>query len=279
MIRLGNIAYSNCYPIHAALCNPEHRPPWLRVTSGPPTQLNAMMARGELDVAPCSSIEIARHSGEYAALDGVCIGSDGPVDSILLFARAPLDELSGARVALSRASATSRVLLRILLEVKAGLEPTYYDFDDGGDDPLEGNEAEAALFIGDAALRRRLRPGERVVDLGAAWTEWTGLPFVYALWMIRVPVLDNPQLAALCRDILEARDRVDEELPQLAREAATEFGIDPKRLLAYWSSVRYRYTDSMAEGLRRFFRYARDLDVIPAVPEIRYYRPQTDVKR
>jgi chorismate dehydratase len=273
MIRLGNIAYSNCYPIHAALCNPERRPPWLRVTTGPPTHLNAMLARGELDVAPCSSIEIARHADRYLALDGVCIGSEGPVDSILLFSRAPLEELDGARVALSRASATSRVLLRILLEAKAAIQPVYRDFDDAGTDPLDLNEAEAALFIGDAALQRRKRPGERVTDLGAAWTEWTGLPFAYALWMIRGAVLDNPELPGLCRDILAARDRAEEELPQLALEAASIFEIDPPRLLSYWRSVRYRYTDAMAEGLQLFLRHARNLDEIPAVPEIRYYRP------
>ena len=273
MIRLGNIAYSNCYPIHAALCNPERRPPWLRVTTGPPTQLNAMLARGELDVAPCSSIEIARHADEYLALDGVCIGSEGPVDSILLFARAPLEELHGARVALSRASATSRVLVRILLEVKAGVQPSYRDFDDAAGDPLDRSEAEAALFIGDAALQRRKRPGETVTDLGAVWTEWTGLPFVYALWMIRAAALDDPELPGLCRDILEARDRAEKDLPQLARDAATIFELDPERLLAYWRSVRYRYTDAMAEGLQLFLRHARDLNAIPVLPEIRYYRP------
>ena len=100
MIRLGNIAYSNCYPIHAALCNPERRPSWLEVTDGPPTRLNALLAAGELDVAPCSSIEIAWHAGDYRVLDGVCIGSEGPVESILLFSRGPLEALDGARVAL-----------------------------------------------------------------------------------------------------------------------------------------------------------------------------------
>jgi chorismate dehydratase len=111
------------------------------------------------------------------------------------------------------------------------------------------------------------------MDLGAAWTEWTGLPFAYALWMIRGAVLDNPELPGLCRDILAARDRAEEELPQLALEAASIFEIDPPRLLSYWRSVRYRYTDAMAEGLQLFLRHARNLDEIPAVPEIRYYRP------
>ena len=274
MIRLGNIAYSNCYPIHAALCNPERRPSWLRVTTGAPTLLNAMLARAELDVAPCSSIEIARHADEYLALDGVCIGSDGPVDSILLFSRGPLDGLDGGRVALSTASATSRVLLRILLESKAAVRPRYHDFDDTGADPLDRDEAEAALFIGDAALGRRKRPGEQVTDLGAAWTAWTGLPFVYALWMIRADALENPELPDLCREILNARHRTEEDLPRLADEAARRFELDPDRLLSYWRSVRYQYSGLMARGLQLFFQYARDLEVISTVPEIRYYRPE-----
>ena len=273
MIRLGNIAYSNCYPIHAELCNPERRPPWLEVVTGPPTRLNAMLERGELDVAPCSSIEIARHADEYVVLDGVCIGSNGPVDSILLFSRAPIEELDGARVALTSASATSRVLVRVLLETRASVTPHYLDFDDAGADPLDDGEAEAALYIGDAALQRQKRPDECVTDLGAAWTEWTGLPFVYALWLIRSAALDEPELSDVGRAILEARDRAAEEIPRLAREAATLFDLDPERLLSYWGSVQYRYTDDMAEGLHRFLRYATDLGAIPAVPEIRYFRP------
>ena len=273
MIRLGNIAYSNCYPIHAALCNPARRPPWLEVISGPPSRLNAMLARGELDVAPCSSIEIARHETEYLALDGVCIGSDGPVQSILLFSRRPLDDLEGARVALSRASATSRVLVRVLLERVWRAAPEYLDFDDAMADPLDAGAAEAALFIGDAALRRVPRDGEQVTDLGAAWTEWTGLPFVYALWLIRSAAVKQPELPTVCREILRARDRAAAELPGLAEEAAPVFDMEAERLVAYWRSVRYTYSEAMAEGLLRFLAYARELRAIPEPQDIRYYSP------
>jgi chorismate dehydratase len=273
VIRLGNIAYSNCYPIHAEVCKSGRRPEWLRVTDGTPGRLNAMLASGRLDVAPCSSIEAARHPEEYAALDGVCIGSEGPIASILLFARAGLKDLDGARVALPRASATSRVLLQILLELRFRVHPTFIEFDDAGPDPIEGGVADAALFIGDTALRRRRRPDESVTDLGAEWTDWTGLPFVFALWLIRREALDKRELPWLCREVLEARDRSESEreLERLAKEAACVFALDPETLVSYWRLVNYRLTDAMAAGLAHFFRLACQVGAIPSVPGLSYY--------
>ncbi|MFQ5747799.1 MAG: menaquinone biosynthesis protein, partial [Gemmatimonadota bacterium] len=192
MIRLGHIAFSNCYPIHASVLG-DDRPDWLSVIGGPPNELNELLAEGRLDVAPCSSVELARHPGAYRALSGLCIGSDGPVESIILVSRAPLRELGGETVALPTASATSRLLARLLL-ARAGAEPGWIDFDQGSEDPVLGGRAAAALFIGDAALRRPTDPADLTYDLGHEWTSWTGLPFVYALWQVRESVASDPRI-------------------------------------------------------------------------------------
>lgn len=274
MIRLGNIDYTNCYPIHADLIDGQ-RPPWLHITDGPPAALNALLAAGDLDVAPCSSIEAARHASDYVVLSDLCIGSDGPVESITLVSRVPLDQLGGARVALPTASATSRCLARILLETRLGVTPRWEDFEQGHRDPLDrasssddvdgvdADPVQAALFIGDVALRRNRRPGELVADLGAEWREWTGLPFVFALWQARAELTGSPELAWLHDALVAARDRLSVESHALASAAASRYDVDPDRLGAYWKTVKYRLDDRMLDGLRLFYRMAADLGEVP----------------
>jgi chorismate dehydratase len=273
MLRLGNIDYSNCYPIHGPVLAAD-RPDWLEVVDGAPSDLNRLMASGELDIAPGSSIELARHAREYGALSGLCIGSDGPVESIVLATRRPLRELGGRTVALPTASATSRCMLRILLEVRLGLRPEWTEFDQRSTDPLRPEttrsaSADAALFIGDVALRREPLNGEAHIDLGAEWTDWSGLPFVYALWLIADRVVGRPETRLLHAWLLRQRDAARADLQALARSAESRFGFPPSRMLAYWDRIRYSLDDRMLEGLRHFLSLAARIGEAPAVERIR----------
>ena len=269
MLRLGNIDYSNCYPIHGPLLE-AGRPPWLEVVDGTPSDLNRRLAKGELDIAPGSSIELARHAREYAALSGLCIGSAGPVESIILATRIPAEGLDGRSVALPTASATSRCLLRILLEIRLGVRPVWTDFDQEAGDPLRTDTSPAAaLFIGDVALRRECQVGEVHVDLGAEWTEWTGLPFVYALWLVAGSAVGHPETEDLHRLLLAARDSVSVDSASLAQQAGARYGFPPSRLRSYWSRIRYDLDDRMLAGLRRFLDLATEIGDAPPVEEIR----------
>ena len=270
MLRLGNIDYSNCYPIHGPLLEGA-RPPWLEVVDGTPSDLNRRLAIGELDIAPGSSIELARHAREYGALSGLCIGSAGPVESIIFATRIPAEGLDGRTVALPSASATSRCLLRILLEIRLGVRPVWTDFDQEAADPLriDASDTAAALFIGDVALRRECQAGEMHVDLGAEWTEWTGLPFVYALWLVAGSAAGNPETGDLHRLLLAARDSVSVDSASLAERAGARYGFCPSRLRSYWSRIRYDLDDRMLAGLRRFLDLAAEIGDAPPVEEIR----------
>jgi chorismate dehydratase len=279
MLRLGNIDYSNCYPIHGPVLE-SPRPDWLTVIDGTPSELNRLLAAGGLDLAPGSSIELARHAREYAALSGLCIGSDGPVESIILATRRPPEELDGRTVALPTASATSRVLARILLEKGMGITPRWVDFDQRGVDPLgraaddttgspRGDRVDAALFIGDVALRRRAGAGESHMDLGAEWTSWTGLPFFYALWMVTDSAAERAETAALHERFLEQRDALAGGMDSLAGRAAARFDLTPERLLSYWTRIRYDLDDRMIEGLERFLSLASELGASPPLTRLR----------
>lgn len=270
MLRLGNIDYSNCYPIHGPLLEGA-RPPWLEMVDGTPSDLNRRLAKGELDIAPGSSIELARHAREYAALGGLCIGSAGPVESIILATRVPPDRLDGRIVSLPTASATSRCLLRILLEIRLGVRPNWADFDQRAGDPLlaDTRDADAALFIGDVALRRECGAGETHFDLGAEWTEWTGLPFVYALWLVAGSAAAQPETEELHRLFLANRDSIAADSASLSERAGARYGFPPPRLRSYWSHIRYDLDDRMLAGLRRFLDLAAELGDAPPAEGIR----------
>jgi chorismate dehydratase len=267
MIRLGHIDYSNCLPVHAALL--ERSGAAVQIVRGVPSALNAELAAGRIDVAPCSSIEFARHAGEYRVLPELVIGSDGPVGSILLESSLPLEALDGRVVLLPTASATSVVLLRALLEIRVGVTPRYVWFDQNGGAPA-ATGAAAALWIGDAALRRRFAPGRAVHDLGAEWAAWRALPFAFAIWQTRLGPEHDAELRALHRALVDSRDAFLRALPDRAARHAPEFGIAANVLHRYWGSLHYGLTPRMSAGLEEFYRLAARLGEVPGVPRLRF---------
>src|ERR671931_833596 len=158
---------------------------------GVPTELNARLIAGELDLAPISSIEYARNADRLRLLPRLCVGSEGAVDSIQLVAHSPLEQVR--RVAVTPESATSVVLTKVLLP-------------EAGHVPL-GEEADATLLIGDAALQSAFHDPTPHYDLGRLWLERTGLPMVFAVWAAQEPVAPGiPELeAALVDSVRRAR--------------------------------------------------------------------------
>lgn len=269
MIRLGHIDYSNCVPVHALLIG-DDAPADVRVRYGVPTDLNRALAAGEIDAAPCSSIEYARHAAEYRLLP-FAIASRGAVQSILFESRRPPTALDGCTVALPSASATSVVLLRILLERHWGVRARFRAFDQAVEDPF-ATGAEAALWIGDVALRRVPAPGHAVHDLGRVWFEWSGLPFAFALWQVRreLPGADLDRLARLLR---ASRAWFLEREAELAAHYAPRFGLPPDRLRNYWSSLVYDLEPDVLQGLTRFLQLAAELGEAPPIGPLEVIPP------
>ncbi|MGH7544971.1 MAG: menaquinone biosynthetic enzyme MqnA/MqnD family protein [Gemmatimonadota bacterium] len=267
-IRLGHIAYSNCVPVHARLLGREPHA-GVEVVRGTPADLNRALAAGEVDVAPASSIEFARHPKRYRVLRGLSISSRGPVRTIVLAARAPMRELDERVVAVPTASATSVVLLRALLEVRERVRPRYVWFRQEAEDPFAAGAA-AALYIGDiaAAAGRRARP--RAYDLGSEWTQWTGLPFVFALWQTWLGADRDADLDALREILIASRDAALARVVALAAEHATALGWEAAALASYWRSLDYGLDASLLAGLDAFYRLAAEIGEISRVPELRF---------
>ncbi|HZE29021.1 MAG TPA: menaquinone biosynthesis protein, partial [Gaiellaceae bacterium] len=249
-IRLGRISYVNMAPVfHRLDADVEE-------VQGVPTELNARLLAGELDLAPISSIEYARNAERLRLLPRLCVSSEGAVDSIQLVARRPLEQVRS--VAVTPESATSVVLTKVLLP-----EATHV--------PL-GEEADATLLIGDAALKSAFEDPTPHHDLGRLWLERTGLPMVFAVWACPEPVaaglLELEQ--ALVDSVLTARA----EPEQLAYEASERYGYPAGFLARYFEKLRYRFGPRERAGLFSFLELACEVGELDQVPELRFVQDE-----
>jgi chorismate dehydratase len=269
MVRLGHIDYSNCFPVHCLLLD-RGLPEDIVLRTGVPADLNRWLATGGIDVAPASSIEFARNAERYRLMPDLVIGARGAVGSILLESVLDPADLDGHEVAVPTASATSVVLLRLLLERRLGVRPRYRWFDQTREDPIRAGAA-ATLWIGDVALRRASNVHEREqLDLGAAWAEWTGLPFAFALWQISAGTELDTKLQWLHGLLLESRAFFYAELDALAQRHAAHFSLPPSSLSAYWRSLDFELDEEMQRGLLHFYHLAAELAETPPVSQLRW---------
>ena len=267
-LRVGRIPYINCYPVYGAIDRGVVPLP-ATVVDGVPSELNRRMGAGELDVSVVSAVEYARDAGRYLLLPDLAITSDGPVRSVLLFSRRPAEELGGQRLLLTRSSMTSVALLRLLFTHVWRAEPEFAAGDAELTDVARfgGEPHEARLVIGDAALllgARRRDPAAAVVaagaphypfvyDLGAEWKRWTGLPFVFAVWVAQRTTPVREALAVHAR-LIESRDWGLAHRDQLAAQAAAATGVARPICAEYLSGLDYRLSYAHLAGLTDFFR-------------------------
>ena len=246
MVRLGRISYVNMAPVFYRLVAD------VEEITGVPTELNRLLLEGELDIAPISSIEYARNADRLRILPRLCVGSEGAVDSIQLVSRKPLEQVR--TVAITPESATSVVLTKVLLP-----EAVHVPF---------GEEADAKLLIGDAALKSAFEDPTPHHDLGRLWLERTGLPMVFAVWAAPEPLADG--LVELEEALVQSVRLARAEPEQLAYEASERYGYPAGFLARYFEKLRYRFGPRERAGLFTFLEMARDVGELDEVPELRF---------
>ncbi len=268
-IRMGSVDYINVLPVMHGLQQALIEESAGRVVTipGTPANLNALLAEGAIDTGPVSSIEYARHQDRYVVLPDLSIASDGPVRSVMLFSWLPLAELDGRRIGVCSATATSEVLLRILLEDRR-IAPALHR--PATADDLLRRDVSALLLIGDEALDFQERTSLRRYDLGALWKEATGLPMVFAVWAASLDADNVDGLRRLARALVRSRDR-GVALPEALIEAArSRSGMAPDELRAYFRGLRYGLGGEAQRGLLEFFARAARLGLCPPCEEIRF---------
>jgi chorismate dehydratase len=261
MLRVGRIPYINCYPVYGAIDAGIVKLEAELVT-GVPSDLNARMARGQLDVSVVSAIEYARASERYVLLPDLAISCDGPVRSVLLLSKAPAPELGGRRVMISRSSMTSAALLELLFDNVWHARPEFVPGDAELTDVARFADEphEARLVIGDAALvlgaqRSALSASSYpyVYDLGLEWKRWTGLPFVFAVWVAQRST-SVERAFAVHATLIASRSWGLQHLDRLAERAADSSGVDMGTCREYLSGLDYGLSYPHLAGLTDFFR-------------------------
>ena len=234
-LRIGCVQYLNARPLIEGWPG--------QVSFNHPAALCEDLAVGQLEVALVSSFEFLR-SPIYSIVDRVSIASDGPVFSVFLAHEVNLDDLH--RIEVDPASRTSVNLLRCLFEDAGRRTPLISTalHDDSRLSPKTGR-----LLIGDQAIRFRQKYGTayRYLDLGDQWRQMTGLPFVYALWLIRPEVADAESIAQ------QLRERRDANVLQLEELARTQPNFSAEFCHFYWRDcLTFEFGDREKAGLLKF---------------------------
>ena len=209
-----------------------------------PAALAERLRAGELDLAMIPSIEFLR--ADYRLLPGMSIASRGPVDTVLLVSRKPLDGIQ--TLALDHRSRTSATLLRILFHQ---VLPQDIEFSTADPDPTALLKThDAALIIGDQALQLARRPDWKVHDLSQIWFEQTGKTFVHAVVAVRPEVeLKKAVVAAIQQAKIIGR----EELAAIVQSQSTKTGIAPERCRDYLQhKIIYDFGAAELDGLIHF---------------------------
>ncbi len=234
--RVGSVAYLNAVPLSRGLEN--------QIIFATPSKLAEMLQAEELDAALVSVTEVLLKN-RYDVLDGIAVASLGEVKSVFLAHRRPLSEVR--EVFCDTASLTSVQLLRVLL-AEQGLRPEFK--------PLASYEPatlpDFALLIGDPALNfLQTSPPHQIWDLGSAWYEMTGLPFVYAVWALQ----RGRESERLRRQLRAAKDFGMETLDHIIR-SRTEYSEDFRRDYLSWH-IHYHLCADEKRGLERFAQLLR----------------------
>lgn len=274
-LRIGKINYLNLFPIFYALEN-RHDCSAYRFVEGVPSALNRLLAAGEIDISPSSSIEYLRHKDRYNIIEGHSISSSGPIGSILLFSTIPIEGLGGSTILVSAQSETSVALLDIILKkfYSAVCRLTVSDA------PLSQAlmSEHAYLLIGDDALKAAASCGiaaqEKnsshitrrqshlyIYDLGDIWFRITGLPFVFALWIARKNCCTaNPLLFVKFKRALDdSKTFALNNLNSLVQKLPATEALPADKIIAYWQNISYDLNDEHKKGLELFGRYAEEL--------------------
>ncbi len=259
--RIATVSYLDAWPLVDAL--DELAPSRVRAISAVPSVLPELLHADEADAALIPVVECFRGAGEDF-VPGVGIATGRRVDSVKLFSR--VDPTSLHQVAVDRGSRTSVALLRILLADLYDIQPDFMVLEPHVDTLLDDHEA--ALVIGDRcfAAEHRFRAEGRddvhVVDLGETWREMTGLPFVFAVWVLgRRFVAGSSDTAReeLVTLLTRSRDLGLSRIDELAARAAAEGRLGPGGVCST-DVIRGYFADSMCyvlgeremAGLQRF---------------------------
>jgi chorismate dehydratase len=210
--------------------------------------------KADIGLVPCAELDRL----ELDFLPQLGIACDGPVRSILLISKCPFGKIR--TLAADSSSRTSVALTRIVLTEQYGCRPLIIPQAPRLDDMLA--DCDAALIIGDPALRLEPEmPGYRILDLGNAWTAWTGLPMVFAVWAGKSRFLTSEVARAFDESYQWGSEHMDEIVQQAGRKRGFPEALAREYLTRH---IVFELSRKHLEGLELYRKYVRALNPLPA---------------
>lgn len=258
-IRIGAVSYLNTKPLIEGL-EEQMRLADLRcsLSLDLPSHLADDLNRDLLDVALIPSVEFLRGPQDWSIVSDACIACRGPVRSVQLLFNRPPDQVR--TLALDEGSRTSAALSQVLLYERFGIRPRLTKLPITAD--YHTCDSDAVLIIGDRAMQIDRGRYVETWDLGEAWYQTTGLPFVFAMWVTRSSEL-NPTRAALIDQLQLARDRGLKFVAAIANREATKYHLTVEDCISYFTQQLYfRLGTAEQAGLQRFKELASRIGLI-----------------
>lgn len=248
--RVGAVSYMNTKPLVWGL---EKRKDLVDLFFEVPSKLSQMFEKGTLDVALLPAVSYFGHE-KYRIIPGISIAAKGFVKSVNLFLKKDINKIK--KVALDTSSQTSRILTVVILKKRYGLNPEFKDLSKGID--IERTDADAVLLIGDNAMNVKDNKFE-VIDLGDEWYKLTSLPFVFAFWVTK----RNTKLNGFDKILQETKEKGIKAIDEIAAIESKRLNFTKEECASYLSkSILYDLQEEEINGLKRFYDYALDMDLI-----------------
>jgi chorismate dehydratase len=244
MIRIGRIPYLNTILFFHGLENE----PGLRLEPLVPRALSGAAVEGGVDAGPVPLVTTWELAESFAPLGDFCVSTITRSRSVLLLSRHPIDRLDGAEIGVTAETSTSVRLLKVLFAHAWRVRPARFV-------PVDRSANDAFLLIGDEALRHRrgLENYPHVADLGEAWHRWTGLPFVFARWMVakELPGAEKARLIGLLdRSIAGGWSHFE----RVVSPRAADLRMTIEEMREYLQGFRFRMTAAEHQSIARFRR-------------------------
>lgn len=266
-LRCGRIVYTNDLPVYAAFDAGAIAYPGT-LHADVPSQLNAMLVDGELDLSPVSAFAYAQNYERLVLLPDLCIGARDEVISVVLVSQTPPALLDGAQIAVTTDSASGFNLLRVLMERRYGIAPRYVP----DTEPIvRARAGQPALLIGDRAIDALMEfPREHVYDLGTLWHEWTGEQTVFAVWCARRDAYErDPEGVRACMHALtDSYTWSRAHYAQVVERAQRVFARPAGFYEDYYGKLNFTFHSAAQSGLSTFCRELVAIGALPASPPI-----------
>ncbi|MFS1512345.1 menaquinone biosynthesis protein [Chengkuizengella sp. SCS-71B] len=274
LIRIGEINYTNIWPIlyHFPKKKFENQ---IQFVTEVPTKLNKALSEGKLDMAPISSFAYAETFRKYVLFPDLSVSSFGKVNSILLFHKKPLEQIVHGKIALPTTSATSVNLLKIIIHKFYKGEPQYFHSTPHLDQMMK--EADAALLIGDDAIQAKWANSHyNVTDLGELWTSLTNSWMTFAVWAVRREIADfNPTMMQnIFSSLKQSKELGISDQTEMIKEAQARIGGSKLFWIKYFSELSHDFGQLQKNGLKLYYQYAREMNLIPEQVPIQMWTEQ-----